>query len=80
MSPATPEDLAAKLPKPPSRHVRAVWVSLLMGGTLLVLLAYLEASDALAVAAQYLLAGSMAAIGGSGLRHLGEGWVKGDGG
>ena len=78
--PELPADLAAKLPKPPSRHVRAVWVSLLMGGTLLVLLAYFEASDALAVAAQYLLAGSMAAIGGSGLRHLGEGWVKGDGG
>ena len=78
--PELPADLAAKLPKPPSRHVRAVWVCLIIGGGILVLLAYFEASDALAVAAQYLLAGSMAAIGGSGLRHLGEGWAKGDGG
>ena len=73
-----PEDLREKLPKPPSRHVRAVWVSLLMGGTLLVLLAYLEASDALASAAQYLVAGAMAAIAGSSARHIGEGWAKDD--
>ena len=78
MSPATPEDLAAKLPKPPSRHVRAVWVCLIIGGGILVLLAYFEASDALAVAAQYLLAGSMAAIAGSSARHIGEGWAKDD--